>query len=102
MGLFKKEPKVGKEISGGAWGHMVSVHHIDVDTLSRDFRCVDREGTLDHGEAVTFLRIFKPKDAEKKGVVVAGWETFDQHPDLVLFEGHLTRSNKACLEPRKA
>ena len=40
MGLFKK--KVIKEIEGGVWGHLVSVHHIDVDTISKELRCVVR------------------------------------------------------------
>ena len=34
MGLFKK--KVVKEIHDAAWGHLVSPHGIDVDTLSRE------------------------------------------------------------------
>lgn len=32
MGLFKK--RIIKEIDGGAWGHLVSVHKMDVDTLT--------------------------------------------------------------------
>ena len=98
MGLFKK--KVVKEIYGGAWGHLVSVHKIDVDTLSREFRCVEPEGALD-SKVVTFMRVFKPREAEQEGVVVAGWETFDQHPDLIHFEGYLTRSNEAHLERKR-
>jgi len=100
MGLFKK--KVVKEIHDAAWGHLVSPHGIDVDTLSREIRCVEREGILDGKGPVTFMRVFKPKEAEQKGVVVTGWETFDQHPDLILFEGYLTRSNEAYLERKKA
>lgn len=99
MGLFKK--KVIKEIYGGVWGHLVGVHKIDVDTLSREMRCVECEGTVDGAGQVTLLRVFRPREAEEKGVVVTGWETFDQHPDLILFEGYLTRSNKAYLEPKK-
>jgi len=99
MGLFKK--KVIKEIDGGAWGHLVSVHKIDVDTLSKEMRCVEREGVLDGRMPVTFLRIFKPAEARKKNIVVTGWETFDQHPDLILFEGYLTRGNEAHLERKR-
>jgi hypothetical protein len=99
MRFFKK--KVVKEIEGGAWGHLVNVHKIDVDTLSKDMRCVEREGTLDKGSPVTFLRIFKPGEVAQKGVVVTGWETFDQHPDLVLFEGYVTATNEAYLEYKK-
>ena len=98
MWLFKK--KVVKNIEGGAWGHLVHEHGLNVDTLSREFRCVEREGEH-QGQAVTFLRIFKPGEAEKKGVSVGGWETFDSHPDLVHFEGYLTRTNQASLERRK-
>jgi len=50
MGLFKK--KVVKDIDGGAWGHLVSVHKIDVDTLSKEMKCVEREGMLEEGRPV--------------------------------------------------
>jgi hypothetical protein len=98
MWPFKK--KVIKEIDGGAWGHLVSSHGLDVDTLSREFRCVEREGSYE-GREVTLLRVFKPSDAEKKRVSVSGWETFDSHPDLVHFEGHITRTNQAHLERKR-
>jgi hypothetical protein len=99
MGIFKK--KVIKQIDGGAWGHLVTVHHIDVDTLSKEMRCVEKEGVVDGGNPVTLLRVFKPAEAQQKGIVVTGWETFDQNPELILFEGYLTRANDARLERRK-
>ena len=99
MGFFKK--KVIKKIDGGAWGHLVNAHKIDVDTLSNVMRCVEREEILDEGKPVTFLRVFKPAEAQQKNIVVTGWETFDEHPDLILFEGYLTRANEAHLERRK-
>jgi hypothetical protein len=101
MGFFKREKKVIREIRDAAWGHLVSVHHVDVDTLTKEMRCVEREGVSEGGVPVTFLRVFKPKEAEQKGVVVTGWETFDEHPDLICFEGYLTRGNVAHLERRK-
>ena len=99
MGLFK--PKVVKEISGGAWGHLVSVHKIDVDTLSRDFRCVEKKGTIGNGQPVTFLRVFKPSEVSQKSLSVTGWEFFDQHPDMVVFEGYLKWDNSAVLEKKR-
>ena len=99
MGLFKK--KVIKEIDGAAWGHLITVHKLDVDTLSKDIRCVEREGVLDEKLPVTFIRVFKIKDVEQRGVTVTGWETFDQHPDLILFEGYITTTNKAHLERKR-
>lgn len=98
MGLFKK--KVVKPIEGAVWGHLVSEHKIDVDTLSKEMRCVEKEGTLESGQPVTLLRVFKPKEAEEKSVAVECWETFDSHPELICFEGYLTRANQARLEPR--
>ncbi len=97
MGFFSRKPKVVKEIHDAAWGCLVQ-HGIDVDTLSREIRCVEREGMLDGKGPVTFMRVFKPKETEQKGVVVTGWETFDQHPELILFEGYLTARNEAHLE----
>jgi len=99
MGIFKK--KIISEIDGGVWGHLVNVHKIDVDTLSKKMRCVEREGVLANGIQVTFLRIFRPAEVQNKGIIVTGWETFDEHPNLILFEGYLTRANEAHLERRK-
>jgi hypothetical protein len=99
MGLFKK--KVIKEIDGAAWGHLVNVHKIDVDTLLKEMRCVEKEGVADGGKPVTLIRVFRPAKAQLKGIVVTGWETFDQNPQHILFEGYLTRANEAHLERRK-
>jgi len=100
MGLFKK--KVIKSLDGSAvWGHLVSDHKIDVDTLTRDMRRVDREGVLDNGIPVTFLRVFSLREAEERGVTITGWETFNQHPDLIIFEGYETKTNEAHLERKR-
>jgi hypothetical protein len=100
MWFFKKKPF--KEIYGAAWGHLVNQHQLDVDTLSKEMRCVETEGTLEEGQPVTFLRVFSLKDIEKNGVNVEGWETFDRHPELIAFEGYLTSANEAYLEPKEA
>jgi hypothetical protein len=97
MWPFKKKPF--KEISGGAWGHLVNEHKMDVDTLQREMRCVEKRGTLEKGIPVTFLRVFRLKDLEEKGVTVEGWDTFDEHRDMIAFEGYVTEENKARLEP---
>jgi hypothetical protein len=99
MGLFKK--KVVKDIYGGIWGHLVSVHGINVDILSREMRCVDREGTINNGLPVMLIRVFRPNEAKEKGISITGWETFDEHPELVLYEGYLRRDNRAVLEKKR-
>jgi hypothetical protein len=86
-GMFKK--KIVRGIDGAAWGCLVREHGITVDELSNNYRVVEREGTIDgSGVPVIFLRIFKPEEAKEKGVEITGWETFDQHPELLIFEGH--------------
>lgn len=80
----------------------MTVHRIDVDTLSREMRCVERKGVLEGGQPVTFLRVFKPAETQQKGIAITGWEAFDENPDLVLFEGYLTKTNEAHLERKKA
>lgn len=97
MWPFKK--KVIKRVKDAAWGQLVSEHKIDVDTISKEMRCVEKEGVTENKEPVTFLRIFKPLEAQQRGVEVTGWETFDNHPGLVHFEGYINKyENRAYLE----
>ena len=97
MGLFNRKPKIVKEIRDGAWGHLVQDHGLTVEVLSKNIRCVDKPGVKD-GFQVDLLRIFSLSDVEKKGITIAGWETFDQHPELIMFEGYLDVNNQAHLE----
>jgi hypothetical protein len=100
MGIFKK--KIIKEIPGGDWGHLVNTHKMDVDTLSRDIRCVEREGFLEDKGKVHFLRVFRLSEIKEKGIEIDGWETFDQHPEVILFEGYWHDiTNEADLERKK-
>ncbi len=99
MGLFGKKPV--KEIQSVAWGHMVNEYKIDVDMLSKDFRAVEKPGVVQGKGKVTMMRLFKLSDAYAKNVNVTGWETFDEHPELVLYEGYVTPNNEARLEPPK-
>ena len=39
---------------------------------------------------------------ERRGIAITGWEAFNEYPDLILFEGYLTRSNEAHLERKRA
>lgn len=99
MGLFKK--KIIKEIDGAIWGHLFNVHKVDGKTMAFKLRFVEREGFLDEGKPVTFLRVFKPEEAQMKNIKISGWDTFDQYPDLIHFEGYLTKGNEAYLERKK-
>jgi hypothetical protein len=99
MGLFSFKKKVVREITGGVWGHMVNAHGLNVDILARAMRCVEKEGFLDGKKPVTFLRVFNLQEVGKRGLEIKGWETFDQYPELVLYEGYLTKTNEAFLKP---
>jgi hypothetical protein len=100
MGLFKK--KVIKEIPGGAWGHLIYKYKMDGGILCDDIRCVEREGLLEGKGKVRFLRVFKLSEIKEKGITIDGWETFDQHPELILFEGYLQKNiNEANLERKR-
>jgi hypothetical protein len=92
--VFQK--KVVKEIDWGIWGHMVNDHKIDVVELDK-MRYVDRDGTINDGLPVTLIRIFMPNEVAGKGIKVTGWETFDDHPGLILYEGYLKQDNKALM-----
>jgi len=91
--------KVVHKIQAAVWGKLVA-QGIDVDTLSKDIRCVQKNGAINGGTPVTCLRIFKLSDAADRKIEVTGWETFDANPELILFEGHVTASHHVSLEKR--
>lgn len=99
MGLFKK--KVIKEVRDAAWGHLVNKHGIDVDTLSKDMRLVEKEGAIDGKGPVTMMRVFRLSETQQKGLNVTGWEFFNEHPELIIFEGYLTLKNEAVFERKR-
>lgn len=99
MGLFNRKPKVIKDIPGGAWGHMVLVLKYDVDTLTKDYRCVEKHGQVG-GAPVLMLRIFRLSDLAAKNIEVTGWETFDHYPEMLLYEGYLDQRNDTVLEKK--
>jgi hypothetical protein len=63
---------------------------------------VEREGTLEGRAPVTLLRVFSLNRARQKGIDIAGRETLDENPDLILFEGYMTRTNEVKLERKNA
>ncbi len=94
MWRFKKEGV--REIDYSLWRYMVNEHGIDLSTLDK-MRYVTRDETIGGVLAITLVRVFLPHDAATKGVEVTGWETFDEHSDLILYEGYLNQGNKAFL-----
>jgi hypothetical protein len=99
--LFFKKSAIRPIPSNACWGHLVRDHHVDVDTISTTMRCVMKEGAI-NGLKVTFLRIFNIKEIEKRNISITGWESFDQYPELLVFEGYVNEiTNRAFLERKK-
>ena len=47
---------------------------------------------------MTFLRVFNLRHAAEKKITVNGWEIFDQYPELILYEGYISKDkNKVSL-----
>jgi len=102
MWPFSKKLRIIHEIEGAVWGILLR-EGFDVGTLSNDVRCVHKKGSIEGGIPVTDLRVFKLSEAAGKGVEITGWETFDQHPELILFEGYRNdQSHHAFLERKNA
>jgi hypothetical protein len=96
MWFFKKSTY--RPIPANAcWGHLVHNHDMDVDTLVNHMRCVMKEGERE-GKKVTFMRIFDLRETKKQMIEIVGWESFDQHPELIIFEGYYTKNDQAFLE----
>jgi hypothetical protein len=74
---------------------------MDRGILSDDIRCVEYEGFLEGKGKVRFLRVFKLSEIKKEGITIDGWETSDQHPELILFQGYLQRNNNEANLERK-
>jgi len=102
MWFFSRKPKVVKEVGDRVWGFFVG-QGFDMDTLSKDVRSVEKKDETEGGTPVTRLRYFRLSEAAKHNVEVEGWETFDRHPHLVLYEGYLNdQSNQIHLEKKRA
>jgi hypothetical protein len=84
---FSKKSVIKPIPDNSCWGHLINDHKVDSATLCDYMRCVMKDGAL-NGEKVTLLRVFDTRKTEQEMITVTGWETFDQHPDLLAFEGY--------------
>jgi hypothetical protein len=66
---------------------MLNYGEVSVDTL-RELRWLEHDVVLgDKPLPLTMVRIFHPLVAKNKGVIIDSFESLDNHPDLVLYEG---------------
>jgi len=50
-------------------------------------RRVESDGMIDD-KPVTMIRIFNPAAAKEKDAAIEDYHSLDNHPDLILYEGH--------------
>jgi len=67
-----------------------------LDTL----RCFDYDGLVNE-KVVDRLRIFSPGQAKERHLVIKTKSDLDQHPELILFEGHIDQLGKAYVADRR-
>ena len=80
-----------KKIEGPLWGYMVSEHRVIVDVLGK-LRQLQRHERVVGGKEVILIRIFDPAAADKKSVTIEDYESLDDHPELILYEGYCGES----------
>jgi hypothetical protein len=82
----QKKERAVKKIEGTLWGYMVREHGVTVDIL-QNLRRVEHDGVVEDKPAI-MMRIFDPAAADKEDVVVEDYESLDNHPELILYEGY--------------
>jgi hypothetical protein len=86
--FWKRRRQGAKKLSGNLRRHMLRYGEVSVDTL-RELRQVEHDVVIgDKPLPLTMVRIFHPIVAKEKGIKINSFESLDNHPDLVLYEGH--------------
>lgn len=82
------------------WFHMKKAHGL-TDTRMLQLKTATCPAKVD-GMAATLVRIFEPDVAKEKGVAIKDYESLNEHPELVLYEGYKTqgRGSKFITEER--
>jgi len=83
-----QKKKAVKEIEGDLFQYMVSKQHVPLEVL-RSLRIVERDVAIgDKPVGLTMFRIFRPAATNEKGVTIDDYRSLDNHPELILYEGH--------------
>lgn len=85
-----KEKKKEKGVMGlggsVVWNYMRSRYGLSGDEMVL-LRQVESDGMVGD-QPVTMIRIFDPATAKEKGVAIEDYQSLDNHPDLILYEGY--------------
>lgn len=91
MVFWRKKKKTVKKIEGGLWDYMVKYVAKQGDRLSvlQGLRLVERDVLVgDKPVGVNMFRIFHPAAVRNKGVIIDDYQSLDNHPELILYEGY--------------
>jgi len=83
----KKKEKGVMGLGGSVlWPYMHSRYGLNGDAMVL-LRRVESDGTIGD-KPVTMIRIFDPATANEKDVAIEDYQSLDNHPDLILYEGY--------------
>jgi hypothetical protein len=92
--VIKRETKKKVEARGGieglngtvTWAYMVDEHGLTGDQLVQLRQAIIPAEI--QGKPGTLVRVFAPTSCEAKGVTVHDFNSLNEHPDLILYEGY--------------
>ena len=87
----EKKKKGVMSLSGSAvWSYMHSRHGISGEALVSLMRA-ESDGMVGD-KLVTMIRIFDPATAKEKSVAIEDYQSLDNRPDLILYEGYYSEA----------
>jgi hypothetical protein len=89
----KKKKESPKKIEGDLWQYLVNKQHVPLDVL-RTFRLVERDARVgDTPVGLTMFRIFQPGAVKEQGLTIDSYDSLDNYPELILYEGYYEVTN---------
>lgn len=85
----KKLVKVGGGVegcSGPTWNCMINEHGLTYQELNNLRKAVIPAKVK--GKPGTLFRVFDPTSCQAKGIYVKDFDSLNEHPELILYEGH--------------
>lgn len=82
----KTEGKVDDLNGTYIWSYLIERHGLTNDQLVHMKQAVCP--AIIEGKPITLCRIFKPADAKEKAVTVMNYQSLNDHPGLILYEGY--------------
>ena len=80
-------------------GYLENEFHL----LPKDMACLQciRDRRVHNGIPMSFIRIVDRMETYEQGVSTKQYHDFDEHPELVLFEGHILENGTVYLKKKE-